>query len=202
MEARFRRSFYPNYFSLEDIMATQERVPCKVEMTLRGLGCVDPSTVSEDLVAGTAIQLPYWLASPLCHHRIKVLSTEVPKIYKESFREIFSADASIVDLHKMLYFYEFGMYISRLNHRDSNEINHMIMNAFKDRLRVIMDWAQNLCTDVPLIQKLDTLEKQLYKDGYQSRMQLCAWLNDGSSKIAASEMVVNHKKRKRAEIDL
>ncbi len=79
----------------------------------------------------------------------------------------------------------------------------MLMNAFKDRLRVLIDWAQNLCTDISRVQRLDTLEKELYQEGFKARKkQLIAWLSEGSSKLCASEMVVNHKKRKRAVVDI
>lgn len=30
--------YFPNYFSLEDIFVTQERVPCTVETNLPGMG--------------------------------------------------------------------------------------------------------------------------------------------------------------------
>lgn len=203
METGFKHSYFPNYFSIEDILATQERVPCKVENTVHGLGCLDPSTENEDLVVGTSLLLPYWLASPLSQTRVRVFSVEIPKIYKEAYREILIADASIVDLHKIgRYFYEFGSYLIKLNHRDAEAINTMLMNAFKDRLRVLIDWAQNLCTDTSRIQRFDTLEKELYQEGFKARTQLSAWLSDGSSKMCASEMVVNYKKRKRAIVDI
>lgn len=42
-------NYNPNYYSLEDIIVTQERVPCSIETRLVGMGrittcCVDPST--------------------------------------------------------------------------------------------------------------------------------------------------------------
>ncbi|GLH11187.1 hypothetical protein R5R35_010983 [Gryllus longicercus] len=203
METRFKHSYCPNYFSLEDILATQERVLCKVEKSVHGLGCLDQSTENEDLVVGTTLQLPFWLAFPLSQTRVRVVSVELPKIYKEAFREVLTADASIVDLSKLgRYFYEFGSHLTKLNHRDSSAINTMLMNAFKDRLRVLIDWAQNLCTDISKVQRLDTLEKELYLEGFKARKELIAWLSEGSSKMCASEMVVNHKKRKRAVVDI
>lgn len=32
------RSYYPNYFTIEDILATNERLPCKVLDEIPGLG--------------------------------------------------------------------------------------------------------------------------------------------------------------------
>lgn len=34
------RSYYPNYFTIEDILATNERLPCKVLDEIPGLGII------------------------------------------------------------------------------------------------------------------------------------------------------------------
>lgn len=45
-------------------------------------------------------------------------------------REILKADACVVDLHKFgLFFYEFGAYLSRLEHRDSTEIGSVLVQV-------------------------------------------------------------------------
>lgn len=71
------RSYNPGYFSLEDILATQERVPCHVEKELKDVGFLDPGSESADLAKGTRLELPYWMAevtqsaptlNKLCHH--------------------------------------------------------------------------------------------------------------------------------------
>lgn len=82
-------SYYPNYFSLEDIIVTQERVPCTVETQLAGLGmkfeylfvnawrkreCVgflDPSGTEPDLEAGKSIELPLWYAMQFDASRVR-----------------------------------------------------------------------------------------------------------------------------------
>ena len=38
------RSYTPGYFSLQDILATQERVPCYVEKDLKDIGFLDPGS--------------------------------------------------------------------------------------------------------------------------------------------------------------
>lgn len=64
-----------------------------------------------------------------------------------------------------------------------------------------MDWAHNSGTDPMIIQRLDSLEKALFHEGYQTRTQLDAWLRKGASQITTAEMVVNYKKRKLAVFD-
>jgi hypothetical protein len=55
-----KRTYYPNYFSLEDIFVTAEKIPCEVEQNLQKLGFLDPSSDSPDLKAGTSLELPLW----------------------------------------------------------------------------------------------------------------------------------------------
>ena len=55
------RSYNPGYFSLDDILATQERVPCLVEKDLKDVGFLDPGSESPDLATGTKLELPFWM---------------------------------------------------------------------------------------------------------------------------------------------
>nr|CAD7408558.1 unnamed protein product [Timema cristinae]CAD7426426.1 unnamed protein product [Timema monikensis] len=198
----FKRSYFPNYFSIDDILATQERLPCKFQMKVHRLGFLDPSSESEDIAEGTSIELPYWLARSLCSQRRQIVTVEIPKIYKEAYREILKADPCVVDLHKLeIYFYEFGSYLARLNHQDSQPIGAMLVQTFKDRFRQVMDWAQNSGADPLIAQRLDALERQLFSEGRQSRARLNCWLNTGSSQLLAADMVVSHKKRKLVELE-
>lgn len=55
-----KRTYYPNYFSLEDIFVTQERIPCQAEQNLAKLGFLDSSSDSPDLKPGQQVDLPLW----------------------------------------------------------------------------------------------------------------------------------------------
>lgn len=74
---------------------------------------MDPSSDNENLTAGTVIELPFWLADALSSKRPPLVTIEVPKVYKEAYREILKADASAVDLHKLgMFYYDFGCYLA------------------------------------------------------------------------------------------
>ncbi|PSN50963.1 DNA replication complex GINS protein PSF3 [Blattella germanica] len=192
----------PHYFSIDDIFATQERLPCKIMAPLPRLGFLDPSSDNVDLVEGLSVEFPLWLGLAMSSPRRYIASVDIPKMYKEAYREILKADPSVVDLHKLcLYFYQFGTYISRLDHRESTAVGTILVQTFKDRFRQIMDWAQNSGTDPTAAQRLDSLEKMLFREGHEAQKQLDAWLNEGSGQITAADMVINHKKRKRAALD-
>lgn len=54
------RSYYPNYYSIEDIFVTQERIPCETEQELANLGFLDPSESSPNLKKDQEVELPLW----------------------------------------------------------------------------------------------------------------------------------------------
>ena len=53
-------SYYPNYYSIEDIFVTQEKIPCETEQELANLGFLDPSESSSNLKKDQEIELPLW----------------------------------------------------------------------------------------------------------------------------------------------
>ena len=110
------QSYNPSYFSIEDILATQERVPCQVESDLKNLGFLDPGSDNQDLGRGTKLELPLWMVEGLTDYKARnYITVDVPKTFKEVFREIMSADPLVVDLHKMgLYYYEFARHHMKL----------------------------------------------------------------------------------------
>lgn len=79
---------------------------------------MNPSAEDADLKAGTTLELPLWLIQPLLERRQQVLSVDLPKVYTELYREIFKADATVIDMRKFgIYYYELGQYIKNLDTR-------------------------------------------------------------------------------------
>ncbi|XP_070156820.1 DNA replication complex GINS protein PSF3 [Polyergus mexicanus] len=196
-------SYMPDYFSLTDILCTEERISCKVEVTLPRLGFLDLSSESEDLKIGTKLELPLWLAQPLNIARESIVSVDIPKIYKEGYREILLADACTVVLNKWNpYYYELGMYLRKFNNRDCEMIIDSLLLTFRSRFRLVMDWAQNPVSDPTLNSLLPRLERDLFLAGRKAKLQLNEWLRKGSSIIETSQSAVNLKKRKRTDYEL
>ena len=81
------------------------------------------------------LELPLWLAKELCNRRRKIVSVDIPKAYKDGYREIFKADASVVDLHRLgPYFYEFG---TKLLHFDFEE-NSQMASSMQEVILIII----------------------------------------------------------------
>ncbi|XP_012055146.1 PREDICTED: DNA replication complex GINS protein PSF3 [Atta cephalotes] len=196
-------SYVPDYFSLTDILCTEERISCKIEVTLPRLGFLDLSSESEDLKPGAKLELPLWLAQPLNKVRESIISIDIPKTYKEGYREILLADACTVVLNKWNpYYYELGMYLRKFNNRDCEMIIDSLLLTFRSRFRLIMDWAQNPVSDPMLNSLLPRLERDLFLTGRKAKMQLNEWLRKGSCIIETSQSAVNLKKRKRTDYEL
>lgn len=64
-----------------------------------------------------------------------------------------------------------------------------------------MDLSETTFVDPNLIDKLDLMERRLFQDGHQARLKLNTWLAQSIIPIQAAEMVANHRKRKRIEIE-
>ncbi|EGI60650.1 PREDICTED: DNA replication complex GINS protein PSF3 [Acromyrmex echinatior] len=196
-------SYVPDYFSLTDILCTEERISCKIEVTLPRLGFLDLSSESEDLKSGAKLELPLWLAQPLNKVRESIVSVDIPKTYKEGYREILLADACTVVLNKWNpYYYELGMYLRKFNNRDCEMIIDSLLLTFRSRFRLIMDWAQNPVSDPMLNSLLPRLERDLFLTGRNAKVQLNEWLRKGSCIIETSQSAVNLKKRKRTDYEL
>lgn len=196
-------SYVPDYFSVEDILCSEERLSCRIEKELPGLGFLDPSSEAEDLKPGTSMELPVWLAQPMNMTQPPVLAADVPKIYKEGYREILEAGATSIVLSKWSpFYYELGMHLRRLRNRDAEKITESLLQTFKSRFRLVMDWAQNPVSDPMIGQQLPRLERDLFHIGRKSKLRLNEWLRSGTGSIAASEVAANLKKRKRVDYEL
>lgn len=193
------------YYDIDDIIMMQEKVPVKFELPCYRLGFLDASTTDEHLSPGTKMEIPCWLALKLCNGRRLIASVELPKIYNESHRQIFKADANVLDLHKMgPYFYRFGTRLLHFQHRDSGEVARAMLEVFVKRFRKVMDASLNASHQdvVKIKQKLDELEIVLFESGQRILHDHQKWLLGQTGRLTVSNTVSSvQRKRKRAEME-
>ncbi|XP_068235027.1 DNA replication complex GINS protein PSF3-like [Palaemon carinicauda] len=197
-------SYFPSYFSVSDILSTQDRVPCKFEVPVYGLGFLDPSGGNKDIEQGTKLDLPCWLARALSSARLRIVKTQLPVSYKEKYREILKADPSVVDLHKLgPHFYELGMHLLPLSNAESSPLATLLTQTLRERLRWIMDSAQNSSEDDTSTQiaRLDDLERSLFGVGQKALRDHKLWLSRKAHILTTSAMIEQHNKRKFSEVD-
>lgn len=172
----------------------------EISTDLPNLGFLDQGADSPDLARGTKLELPYWCVEGLVSNKARsYLQVDIPKTFKEVFREIMSADPLVVDLHKMgPYYYEFGRHLIKLSQTEGEAIGESISRTFMSRFREILDSSQNSAdTDtLKVTSKMDELERMLYKEGQNTKQGMDAWLTRKTGLISTSSMVAHHRKRK------
>ena len=93
-------------------------------------GYLDSSSINEHLQPGTKIDLPFWMARALCSRKRHIISADVPKNYRDTYREILTADANVVDLHKLgPYYYCFGTHLLKFEQPDAADISKSLVKV-------------------------------------------------------------------------
>lgn len=193
-----------NFLSLEDIIMSHEKLPCRTEMALPRLGFLDKSGESDSIPEGSKMELSLWLAKGLYDKKRKIVSVDLPKIYKESWRTVFSADANVVDLHRLgPYYYSFGCQLLNFDNPENPEIAQTLLQTFVGRFRRIMDSSQNSYNEDTsgLVARLDELERILFLAGQKGLNEFQRWEKGQALQITASNLVQNYKKRKFPEVE-
>ncbi|XP_036131011.1 DNA replication complex GINS protein PSF3 isoform X1 [Molossus molossus] len=138
-----------NFLSLDDILMSHEKLPVRTEIPIPRLGAFFPersggADTDNAIPQGSKLELPLWLAKGLFDNKRRILSVDLPKIYQEGWRTVFSADANVVDLHKMgPHFYGFGSQLLHFDSPENADISQSLLQTFIGRFRRIMDSSQN-----------------------------------------------------------
>ena len=120
-------SYNPDYFSLHDILAEQERIPVITNEDLPKLGFLDPSTsaLNGTLNKGTKLELPLWMAKSLkARNRAQL---RMPPNFSDKKRQIVAADPDAVNLqHYGPHFYESGSCITNFTYQTNKIIAELV----------------------------------------------------------------------------
>lgn len=195
-----RRPPIEDYFSIDDILACHQRVPCQFELPVYRLGFLNPNSNDEHLQVGTKMEVPLWLARMLCSRRRQIVNVGLPKAYREAQRDILSADANVVDLYKLgPYYYSMGVKLLRFEHFERADLSKSLLETFLNRFRWIMDSSQNAFQSdtTSLMSRLDEKERELFRTGQRAVQDMEKWERGESHKIMSSSVVQNRRKRKR-----
>uniref|UniRef100_A0A2K5CT93 DNA replication complex GINS protein PSF3 n=1 Tax=Aotus nancymaae TaxID=37293 RepID=A0A2K5CT93_AOTNA len=123
-----------NSLSLDDTLMSHEKLPVRTETAMPRLGAffLERTADTDNAVPrGSKLELPSWLAKGLFDNKRRILSVELPKIYQEGWRTVFSADADMVDLHKMgPHFYGFGSQLLHFDSPENADISQSLLQTF------------------------------------------------------------------------
>ncbi|XP_058461867.1 DNA replication complex GINS protein PSF3 [Malaya genurostris] len=193
-------SYFPNYYSINDLMITQERIPCRALQNLYGLGFLDTSEKSENLEPNHQLELPLWYLLQQ-DERNPNFQLVVPEIFTTAYKEIYKADANYVELGKLnKFYYELGMYLCKFEAGD--DLAGMLFDTAQERVKGIKDMCNNVSNEnLTDNKKLEYMERILYEAGSKSHKMFADWLQEKSVNIKSTELVTNHRKRKRDLMD-
>lgn len=124
--------------------------------------------------------------------------------YNDTFRQIFNADATVIDLNKICTnFYRFGEHLVDLEFGESNDIAAMLESTFEQRIHQVLNYSLNAVSEsvndgISFKKKLDNLESRLYSIGKKELNQYMRWEENQLHKINTNELIVNMQKRKQA----
>lgn len=110
----------PDYLDLDDILAQTQTVNCRFLLDIPGLEFLSPGN-NQEATEASELMLPFWMARTL--YTYSMIDIDLPKPYSSNFREILSADADVVNLHKAgPHYYRFGKLLLELRREKGNNL--------------------------------------------------------------------------------
>ncbi|XP_005176665.1 DNA replication complex GINS protein PSF3 [Musca domestica] len=191
------QSYFPNYYAVEDIFVTQEKVECKVNTKLLKMGFLDSGADTEDLNPGRTINLPLWYIKELKVNN-PYFTVCVPEIYKNVHKAVCEAETTHIELGKLHpYFYEYGRYLTPYDR--NHVVGKIVFETMRQRVRHLLDISKNATDTGKPEHRLDDIENKLYESGVKTSHLYVNWLRMKFNNIAASEMVQEHTKKRKRE---
>lgn len=170
-----------NYWNIDDILATLEKIPIKFNMTVPGLGHLD-NQPGKSINEGTKVELPLWLGQPLAQVPLqdsRLVSLDVPESLSNTVKSAIKSDSVFIDLHSILpNYYNFATRWCEMF--NDAELSEILKKLCKERAFEINNYASNTSKQINnnFIMSLDEFEKKLYKKTMESNRALRDWLND------------------------
>ncbi|KAM7536319.1 hypothetical protein Aperf_G00000081096 [Anoplocephala perfoliata] len=142
-----------------------------------------------EIASGAKLEVPFWLVTTIGGSARYIFTLDLPSIYKEGYREIFAADAWVVDLRKKNpYFYSMGCHLSKLPLSEIPAVLSTLEEVFKYRLVNLMESALNANKGsvLSLTSKLEELEQALFRIGRSGRSSIDQWFSRMHERLEAS----------------
>ncbi|XP_034671288.1 probable DNA replication complex GINS protein PSF3 [Drosophila subobscura] len=191
-------NYFPNYYSIEDIFVTQEKVECKVNTKLQRMGFLDAGAEGDDLEPGRTVNLPLWYIKELKVNNA-YFTVSVPDIYKNVHKAVCEAETTHIELGRLHpYFYEFGRYLTPYDR--NHVIGRIIFETMRQRVRHLLDISKNDGHMAKSELRLDNIEAKLHEAGVRTNTQYIHWLQLTGNKILISELVEEHQKKRKREL--
>merc|ERR1719375_1504152 len=103
-----------DFYDIDEILMEEKEVTCRMVYDIKGGSILDPDLGSrtQDLRAGTKVQLPFCIAQGFVQRGAAQL--ELPKMYGQTMQESLERDAIVctfIDHHE--YYYDLGIRVAQ-----------------------------------------------------------------------------------------
>nr|CBE67063.1 CG2222-PA [Drosophila phaeopleura] len=191
-------NYFPNYYSIEDIFVTQEKVECRVNTKLQRMGFLDSGADTDDLEPNRTVNLPLWYIKELKVNNA-YFTVSIPEIYRNVHKAVCEAETTHIELGRLHpYFYEFGRYLTPYDR--NHVVGRIIFETLRQRVRHLLDISKSDSNQAKSEHRLDNIEAKLHEAGVRTNSQYIHWLQMTGNQIRTSQLVEEHqKKRRRAD---
>ncbi|CAH7690027.1 hypothetical protein BY996DRAFT_7949940 [Phakopsora pachyrhizi] len=140
-----------DYYSLDLLIATNQRIPCQFNLTVPGMGHLEGSN-QRDIQANSVVEIPIWLASVLItsdndddyDDQQGFVKVQIPKQFNSTIRNALYASAKSVNLRTLASnfngaWYESGkVLLEMIEDKNLREVLHKTLSS---RMMDVMDLA-------------------------------------------------------------
>lgn len=173
-----------DYYDLDDVLADGEKVPCRFNITVPGLGYLE-GNAGKAILKESKLDLPFWIAEVLSIVDFKEDSDEKfidlcePDALSRKVISAIKTSPTYVDLHALMANYY--KLVEKWGHMfQEPELIDTIMTMLKERATEINNFANNANKQIngEFIYTLDEFEKKLYKLTAESNKQMRRWISE------------------------
>lgn len=172
------------YYDIDDILAESEKIPCRFNLTVPGLGYLEGNP-GKSIKKDTKIELPLWLAEVLAICLIlddsdqSFIELAEPDYINSKVINAIKSDPITVDLHTVLpNFYKLVEKWAAMF--SEAELISIVMQMLKERAFEINNYASNTNKHLSntFIYSLDEFEKKLFRITSDSSKEMRKWMNE------------------------
>jgi len=185
------------YWDIDDFLAEDELIG-----VVSGEDCYNMAFLNNsgkestiDLGKDTKLEIPLWLATKLSTHGI--VTIDIPLIYRERFKKMLNADATVINLReKTPFYYEIGMKLCEYIEDDT--LVPTLSGVFLDRAKMVIKKSFCLKTEESntFVRKLTNLEKKLFENGRENITNYKFWMDDTTDNVQLANFSRMRKKLK------
>ena len=169
-----------SYYDLDDILADAEKVPCRFNILVPGLGYLEGQP-GKAIQKDTKIELPLWLAEILAICELLEESQQSfidllqPEFISPKVINAIKTNPTSVDLHAILPYY-YRLTEKWASMFSDSELATVVSETLKQRSLEIYNHANSDTKQLNFIYSLDEYEKEVFKKTSESSRSMRQWL--------------------------